>query len=68
VIWNTLYREFPEATASSCDQGLDAKRNPHRGRGEVFSLDILAAARPGTSRHLADELDFVNEVKIYIEA
>jgi len=40
VIWNALYRESPEATASSCDQGLDAKRNPHRGRGEVFSLDI----------------------------
>jgi len=25
VIWNGLYRESPEATASSCDQGLDAK-------------------------------------------
>src|SRR5258706_5752768 len=24
VIWNALYRESPEATASSCDQGLDS--------------------------------------------
>src|SRR5260370_20987462 len=46
VIWNALYRESPEATASSCDQGLDAKRNPHRGRGEVFSL-ISPFIEPG---------------------
>jgi hypothetical protein len=37
-----------------------ANDNAYNGAGS-----ILAAARPGTSRHLADELDFVNEVKIY---
>ena len=42
VIWNALYRESPEATASSCDQGLDSNLDRKRN-GNVLLSDSTAS-------------------------
>jgi hypothetical protein len=43
VIWNALYRESPEATASSCDQGLDSIFDPSAGMPDFVAMPAALA-------------------------